>query len=74
MIVLLAAALARGSPAQVEFSNVHKVMFPEPGYTKGDVLKFYLELAPWLLPHLHDRPVTLERLPDGVRQPRIART
>jgi bifunctional non-homologous end joining protein LigD len=42
-------------------------MFPEPGYTKGDVLKFYLEIAPWLLPHLRDRPVTLERLPDGVR-------
>ena len=57
----------RGAAAPIEFTNVDKVMFPGPGYTKGDVLKFYLAIAPWLLPHLRDRPVTLERLPDGVR-------
>jgi bifunctional non-homologous end joining protein LigD len=57
-----------GSDVDVSFTNVDKVMFPDPGYTKGDVLKFYLEIAPWLLPHLRDRPVTLERLPDGVRE------
>lgn len=56
------------APAPVQFTNVDKVMFPDPGYTKGDVLRFYLEIAPWLLPHLRDRPLTLERLPDGVRE------
>ena len=62
---------ARTAPATapaVEFTNVAKVMFPEPGYTKGDLLQFYLTIAPWLLPHLRDRPITLERLPDGVRE------
>ena len=51
----------------VEFTNVDKVMFPDAGYTKGDLLKYYLRVAPKLLPHLKDRPATLERLPDGVR-------
>ena len=55
-------------PADVEFTNVDKVMFPESGYTKGDLLKFYLQIAPYLLPQLRDRPITIERLPDGVRE------
>lgn len=41
-------------------------MFPGPGFTKGDVIAYYLKIADRLLPHLRDRPVTLERLPDGV--------
>jgi bifunctional non-homologous end joining protein LigD len=57
----------RATPSPVEFTNVDKVMFPEAGYTKGDLLKYYLQIAPKLLPHLKDRPATLERLPDGVR-------
>src|SRR4051812_48568482 len=56
-----------GRPADVKFTNVDKVMFPEAGRTKGDLLKFYLEVAPYLLPQLRDRPITIERLPDGVR-------
>ena len=56
-------------PSQsVEFTHVDKVMFPEPGFTKGDVLRYYLTIAPRLLPHLRDRPVTLERYPDGVAE------
>lgn len=41
-------------------------MFPEKGYTKGDVLEFYQRIAPLLLPHLRDRPITVERLPGGM--------
>jgi len=41
-------------------------MFPEVGITKGDVIDYYLKVADKLLPHLRDRPMTLERLPDGV--------
>ena len=55
----------RASP-RVEFSNLDKVMFPAKGYTKGDVLAYYQKIAPKLLPHLRDRPITLERMPDGV--------
>jgi bifunctional non-homologous end joining protein LigD len=43
-------------------------MFPEPGYTKGAVLDFYERISPYLLPHLRDRPMTLERLPDGLKE------
>jgi bifunctional non-homologous end joining protein LigD len=50
------------------FTHVEKVMFPQPGYTKGDVLEFYERISPLLLPHLRDRPMTLERLPDGLKE------
>ena len=41
-------------------------MFPEAGVTKGDVIAYYLKVADKLLPHLRDRPITLERMPDGI--------
>jgi bifunctional non-homologous end joining protein LigD len=41
-------------------------MYPEAGLTKGDVLDFYRRIAKQLLPYLHDRPATLERLPEGL--------
>lgn len=51
---------------RVSFSNVDKLYFPS-GFTKGDMLRYYIEVAPYILPHLKDRPVTLIRFPDGVR-------
>lgn len=59
------AAVARGEV--VKFSHVDRVMFPAAGYTKGDLLDYYDRVADLLIPHLRDRPLTLERLPDGVR-------
>jgi len=53
--------------APIAWTNVEKVMFPEKGYTKGDVLEFYLKMSEWLLTYLMDRPITVERLPDGVK-------
>ncbi len=50
----------------VEVSNLEKVFYPKTGFTKGDVLAYYLRIAPVLLPHLKNRPVTLKRYPDGV--------
>jgi bifunctional non-homologous end joining protein LigD len=41
-------------------------MFPEAGIIKGDVIEYYLKVADKLVPHLRDRPITLERMPDGV--------
>jgi bifunctional non-homologous end joining protein LigD len=53
-------------PAALVFTHQDKVMFPEVGITKGDVLRFYERIAPRLLPHLRDRPMTLERFPEGL--------
>src|SRR2546426_289308 len=53
-------------PAALAFTHQDKVMFPEVGITKGDVLRFYERIAPRLLPHLCDRPMTLERFPEGL--------
>ena len=47
-------------------SNLGKVLFPEAGFTKADVIDYYVRVAPVLLPHLAGRPVTFVRCPDGV--------
>ncbi|MDQ1697901.1 MAG: bifunctional non-ous end joining protein LigD [Frankiaceae bacterium] len=47
-------------------SNLHKVLYPEVGFTKGEVIDYYTRIAPVLLPHLRDRPLTFKRYPDGV--------
>ncbi|WP_298330583.1 non-homologous end-joining DNA ligase [Haloactinopolyspora sp.] len=47
-------------------SNLDKVLYPETGTTKGEVIDYYSRIAPVLLPHLADRPVTRKRWPDGV--------
>src|SRR4051812_13195037 len=52
---------------EVKFSNLDKVFFPGNGFTKGDLIRYYIEVAPVLLPHFRDRPVTRIRMPDGVR-------
>ena len=54
-----------------EFTHVDKAMFPEADITKGDLLQYYAHIAPQLLPHLRDRPITVERLPDGLNGPRF---
>ena len=57
---------APSSAGTVAFTHTDKVLFPDAGITKADVLAFYERIAPRLLPYLRDRPVTLERLPDGL--------
>ena len=47
-------------------TNLDKVLYPETGTTKSDVLQYYLGVAPLILPLLRDRPVTRKRWPDGV--------
>src|SRR6476620_4757840 len=56
----------KGPGDALKFTHIEKVMFPEAGYTKGDLLDYYDRVADLLIPHLRDRPLTLERLPDGV--------
>ena len=50
----------------VTFTNPKKVFWPNEGYTKGDLIEFYRRIAHWLLPYLADRPVVLDRFPDGI--------
>ena len=47
-------------------SNLNKVLYPKAGFTKGQVIDYYIRIAPALLPHLKDRPLTMKRYPNGV--------
>jgi bifunctional non-homologous end joining protein LigD len=51
---------------KVDVTNLKKIFYPKPGFTKGDVIDYYVRISPVLLPHLKDRPITLKRYPDGV--------
>ncbi len=51
---------------EVTFTHLDRVYYPQTGYTKAEVLDYYLRVAPFLLPHLKDRALTLERWPEGV--------
>jgi len=50
----------------LSLSNLGKVLYPRAGFTKGQVIDYYTRVAPVLLPHLRDRPLTLKRYPNGV--------
>ena len=52
--------------ARVPVGNLHKVFWPEPGITKGELLRFQLRMAPCLLPVVADRPLVMKRFPNGV--------
>src|SRR5438270_685150 len=47
-------------------SNLEKVLYPKAGFTKWQVIDYYIRIAPVLLPHLKDRPLTMKRYPNGV--------
>ena len=49
----------------VRLSNLDKLYWPEQRITKGDLLRYYRDIAPTLLPHIRDRPFTMKRYPDG---------
>jgi bifunctional non-homologous end joining protein LigD len=51
---------------RLSLSNLGKVLYPEVGFTKGQVIDYYTRIAPAVLPHLRDRPLTLKRYPNGV--------
>ena len=63
--------MATGSQLDVDgktlnVTNLNKVLYPDAGFTKGDLINYYIRISPFLLPHLKDRPITLKRYPDGV--------
>jgi bifunctional non-homologous end joining protein LigD len=59
------AVVREGGETRVKLSNLDKVFWPDEGITKGDLIDYYREVAPVLVPHLRDRPFTMRRYPDG---------
>ena len=53
---------------ELAVTNLDKVLFPRDGITKGDLIAYYRAVAPYVLPYLRGRPLTLERFPDGIEQ------
>src|SRR5260370_21867912 len=51
---------------RLELSNLDKIFYPKCKFTKAQVIDYYARIAPALLPHLKNRPVSLKRYPDGV--------
>jgi bifunctional non-homologous end joining protein LigD len=51
---------------ELTLSNLDKVLYPEAGFTKAEVIDYCSRMAPVIVPHLRDRPLTLKRYPDGV--------
>jgi bifunctional non-homologous end joining protein LigD len=54
------------TPRTYKPTNLDKVFWPAEGYTKGDLIRYYETIAPWMLPYMKDRPVVLTRYPDGI--------
>jgi bifunctional non-homologous end joining protein LigD len=54
---------------ELRLTNLDKVLWPETGFTKAELIEYYVAVGPALLPHLDRRPVTLRRFPDGVEGP-----
>jgi bifunctional non-homologous end joining protein LigD len=52
----------------LKFTNLNKVFYPDEGYTKRDLLNYYNGVADLILPHLKDRPLSLKRYPNGIRE------
>ena len=51
----------------IKFNNLNKIFWPEEGYTKRDLLNYYYQIAPFIIPYLKDRPQTLNRFPNGIQ-------
>src|SRR5438067_1005923 len=56
----------RAAEKGLQISNPDKVLYPAGKFTKANVLSYYKRVAPFLLPHFRNRPVTLKRYPNGV--------
>jgi bifunctional non-homologous end joining protein LigD len=52
----------------IELSNISKVLFPDDGITKGDLIEYYHKIAEIMLPYLRDRPLVMYRYPDGINK------
>ncbi len=55
-------------PHVVPLTHLDKLYWPDEGYTKGDLLKYYAQVGKYIVPHLRDRPLILMRFPNGIKQ------
>src|SRR5437764_9464748 len=53
----------------VKITRPGKILFPDDGITKGDLVRYYQRISPWMLPHVEGRPLALQRFPDGIDKP-----
>ncbi|MER3464850.1 MAG: DNA ligase, partial [Chitinophagaceae bacterium] len=53
----------------LQLTNLTKVYWPKEGFTKGDMINYYLKMAPYILPYLLDRPQSMKRNPNGIEGP-----
>lgn len=60
------AVMARVGEREVQLTHLDKVYWPGEGFTKRDLIDYYVAVAPVLLPHLKDRPLSLVRYPHGI--------
>lgn len=51
---------------RIQVTNLNKIFFPDTGHTKGDLMRYYVRVAPFILPVMADRPLVLKRFPNGV--------
>jgi bifunctional non-homologous end joining protein LigD len=51
---------------RVHLTNLEKIFWPELGLTKRDLLQYYLDVSPWLVPHLKNRAMVMKRYPNGI--------
>jgi bifunctional non-homologous end joining protein LigD len=58
---------ARAGQRELRLSNLDKLYWPDEGITKGDLLTYYFNISQTMLPHVIDRPLTLKRMPNGVK-------
>jgi bifunctional non-homologous end joining protein LigD len=56
----------RAGRRSIQVGNPDKMFFPDDGITKAEVVEYYAEIAPHMLPHVKDRPVSMHRFPDGI--------
>jgi bifunctional non-homologous end joining protein LigD len=54
---------------EVKITHAGKILFPQDGITKGDLIRYYQRIASWMLPHLEGRPLSMQRFPDGIGRP-----
>ena len=62
----MASTKLRIGGKELALTNLDKVMYPEAGFTKGQVIDYYKNIARFILPHIKDRPITMKRFPNGV--------
>jgi bifunctional non-homologous end joining protein LigD len=64
-----AAGSRSGIDTKVELTNLDKVFWPDDGFTKGDLIRFYDRISKYLVPYLLDRPLVFKRYPNGINEP-----